>query len=176
MRGRVNAAAFYPRYRGDGQLVLDIDSHQQEAVAEWAETYKAGDVDINRVRQKRSLDANAYLWVLCDKIAERLNMGAEEVYKELVRRVGVFEDLLVYDTAKAAFQQTWATRGIGWFTAEMPSRINGATKLRAYIGSSVYDTKQMSRLIDEAVSEAKSMGIETMTPDQLGELIERWGE
>lgn len=46
--------------------------------------------------------------------------------------------------------------------------------MRAYNGSSSYDTKQMSRLIDYVVQDAKSLDIETMTDRELSLLKEGW--
>ena len=42
-------------------------------------------------------------------------------------------------------------------------------------GSHTYDTKEMSRLIDGTVEEAKELGIETMTPDQIERMKSLWG-
>ena len=44
-----------------------------------------------------------------------------------------------------------------------------------YYGSSTYDTKEMSRLIDEVVSRAAELGIETIPKNELAELEEEWG-
>lgn len=41
-------------------------------------------------------------------------------------------------------------------------------------GSHTYDTDEMSKLIDGTVYEAKELGIETMTPNQISEMKERW--
>ena len=42
-------------------------------------------------------------------------------------------------------------------------------------GSHTYNTDEMSKLIDGAVSEAKDLDIETLTPNQIREMKERWG-
>jgi hypothetical protein len=49
----------------------------------------------------------------------------------------------------------------------MPSKINGCTNVILYYGSSTYNTAQMSLLIDHLVQDAKALGIETMTPQEL---------
>ena len=46
--------------------------------------------------------------------------------------------------------------------------------VRAYYGSSQYNTKQMSRLIDMVVEGAKELGIETLTPEELARIKEEW--
>ena len=41
-------------------------------------------------------------------------------------------------------------------------------------GSHTYDTKEMSELIKGTVAEAKELGIETATPQEIKEMEERW--
>ena len=47
---------------------------------------------------------------------------------------------------------------------------------RVYKGSSEFDTKEMSIFIDGIVSEAKDLGIQTDTPDQIAKMKALWGE
>ena len=135
--------------------------------------FKAGnEYELRQVRKKRSLDANSYFWILADEIASVLNTTKEEVYMELVKRVGVFETMRFRDSkAMNRFKLQWQETGLGWLT-----RTVDADKciLQAYYGSSRYDTKEMARLIDEAVSEAKSLGIETLTPLELERMKDEW--
>jgi hypothetical protein len=69
-------------------------------------------------------------------------------------------------------KQEWRTvRELGEVT------VNGKTgmQLQCFFGSSTYNTKEMSVLIDGVVSECKELGIETMTPDELAGLKNEWG-
>ena len=96
-------------------------------------------------RQKRSLDANAY---------------------------GVYTHFIVKPQAVGMLMQEYRLcRDLGEIT------VNGKTghQIQAYFGSSQYDTKQMSRLIDGIVGECEDLGIETMTPGELAMLKEGWG-
>ena len=45
---------------------------------------------------------------------------------------------------------------------------------KIYKGSSEYDTKEMSILIDGVVSECEALGISTMTPNELEVLKNNW--
>lgn len=45
-------------------------------------------VEIKPYRKKRSLDSNAYFWVLVDKLAAKLGRGKTEIYKEYIREIG----------------------------------------------------------------------------------------
>ena len=42
-------------------------------------------------------------------------------------------------------------------------------------GSSEYDTKEMSHFVNIIVEKAKELGIDTMTPEEIRKMNERWG-
>lgn len=136
------------------------------------------EVEIKPYREKRSNDANAYMWVLCDKIAIAIGKGMtkEEVYREAVRKVGVFNILPVKKEAVPRFIQSWCRNGVGWVCDNTGrSKLQGFENIVVYYGSSTYNTKEMSRLIDYIVEEAKDYQIETLPPEQLKSLKESWG-
>ena len=126
------------------------------------------DLEVKQHRNKRSLDANGYAWVLMDKIAARMHIDKVDVYREAIKRIGgVSETVCVQDKAVDRLRQGWEQNGIGWQTDTMPSKLKGCTNVILYYGSSTYDTQQMSLLIDHIVQDAKALGIETMTPAEL---------
>ena len=132
-------------------------------------------VEVKRYREKRSLNANAYLWVLCQKIAENQKVQPDEVYRKEVREAGVSVAMSVLSHHYEKVAEAWAERGIGWFC--VPTDRNGNTTFfLAYYGSSTYDTKEISRLIESTVEDARSLGIETLTPRELSLLIDDWGK
>jgi hypothetical protein len=133
-------------------------------------------IDIAKWREKRSLDSNAYAWVLMDKIAEKTNTTKENVYKEIIKRVGVFEILPLKDVAVEKFIKNWQSKGLGWVCDNLGSspKLEGFTKIVAYYGTSTYDTKEMSRFIDEVVSEAQELNIQVETPDKIEEMKSLW--
>ena len=49
-----------------------------------------------------------------------------------------------------------------------------AQYFRFWVGSSEYDSEEMSILIDGIVSEAKELGIPTETPERISEMISLW--
>ena len=134
-------------------------------------------IDIAKWREKRSLDSNAYAWVLMDKIAEKTRTTKERIYKEIIKRVGVFEILPIKDIAVESFIKRWQSKGLGWVCDNLGSspKMKGFTKIVAYYGTSTYDTKEMSRFLDEVVSEATELGIQTETPDKIEEMKSLWG-
>jgi len=133
------------------------------------------DIEIKKHRKRRSLDANAYAWVLIDKIADALAADKATVYKTAIRSIGGVSDIVcIQEQAAESLRRAWSYNGLGWQSEAMPSKIEGCVNVVLYYGSSIYDTKQMGSLIEQIVYEAKELGIETMTPDELNNLVERW--
>lgn len=123
----------------------------------------------------RSLDANAYFWVLCDKLAEKTRISKERIYRNLIREIGGnSETVCVQNKAVDKLCRGWEHHGTGWLTDTTESKIEGCTNVILYYGSSSYDAAQMSRLIDLIVQECREQGIETMTPEELSRLKEEW--
>lgn len=133
-------------------------------------------VEISKQKKKRSLDANSYAWVLITKIADTLRTSKEELYIEMLKRYGQREKQLIsiIDNEEAIAMIYRATNNHCTVVGE--GTVNGKQfkHLAILIGSSQYDTKQMSILIEGIVSEAKEMGIETLPPDEIKALKESW--
>lgn len=131
-------------------------------------------IEAKKYYSKRSLDANAYAWVLIGKMAEKLNMKNIDVYRKEIRDVGIYEVIPIKNEAVDRFLYTWQRNGLGWVCDTFESKLKGYTNVVAYYGSSVYDNKEMSRLIDNIVQDCKGLGIETLTPTELQVLKEEW--
>lgn len=127
-------------------------------------------------KQKRSLNANSYAWTLMDKLAEKLRMAKTDIYRSYIKEIGGNNTLVcVQDKALDDLKKTWETHGIGWIAETEKSKLDGCTNVRLYYGSSVYDTTQMSRLIELIVADCKANDIETLTPEELSRMNEEWG-
>lgn len=129
-------------------------------------------ISLSKWRNKRSLDANAYMWVLLQKLAEYLKTDKDSLYLIMLRRYGRFTHIIVRPEMVEDVQKEWRASEV-----LSPVMVNGAEgiQIRCYFGSHTYDTKQMSVLIDGIVSECKECGIETATPDELKRMKEQWG-
>lgn len=128
-------------------------------------------IEIKKYREKRSLDANAYCWVLLQKMAEILKKDKDEVYVDMICKYGVFTHYIVKPSAVERTKEVWrAVRELGEVT------VNGKTgiQLQCYFGSSTYDTREMSVLIDGIVGECKEMGIQTLTPAEIEDMKRKW--
>ncbi len=96
------------------------------------------------------------------QLAARLRITPLEVYCEAIRAIGGnYYVTPIKNEAVAHYKRIWETHGIGWICEEMGhSKLDGYTNVISYYGSSEYDTRQMSRLIDLIVMECKEQGIE----------------
>lgn len=136
-----------------------------------------------KFRQKRSLDANAYYWQLITKLAEAMHISKGRMHNMILRKYGQREyiegklvTLTLPDTDKAENTALEAeTYHIGP-TSQVREGKDG-TMYRTYVmyrGSHDYDTREMSELINGLISECKEVGIETLTPAELAEMMKAW--
>jgi len=124
-------------------------------------------------KNKRSRDANAYFWELCGTLAAKIKRPPKEIYRELIKDVGGnYTVVPIRNDAVDTWIANWESRGPGWVCETIPSKLEGYTNVITYYGSSVYDTAQMSRLIELIIAECKSQGIETATPEELSLIME----
>ena len=157
-------------------LMLNIDSKE---AARFCNEMKQGEkytVEIKRHRKRRSLDANSYFWVLCGKLAAKLGLPKEEVYRSLIKDVGDnFVIVPIKNEAVDKWVENWQSKGLGWVCDIVgESKLDGYTNVISYYGSSTYDTKQMSTLISLTTEECRMQNIEVMTPQELSLLLEEW--
>jgi hypothetical protein len=175
-----NASNIGLQYNEEGlpQIILTVRGNIRQEVSELKEIISKGHelaVEIKQYRERRSLDANAYCWVLCQKLAEKIGGTKEDIYKEAIRRAGQFDFVAVADKAADQFIKAWQGKGLGWYAEASESKIEGCKKIMVYYGSSVYDSREMAHLIDYIVSECRAQGIETLPPDELARMKNEWG-
>lgn len=125
--------------------------------------------EIKEHKEKRSLNANAYLWVLVTKIADLMRTSKDEVYIEMLKRYGQGEMVSVRsDIDVTGLFKYCEERG--------QSSLNGKefTHYMVYRGSSEYDSREMAVLIDGVISECRDLDIETLPDWELERLKEDW--
>ena len=163
---------------GKPTLTLEINERNdfENLVDEMRDKDKLS-IEIKPFKARRSLDANAYAWVLIDKLAEKVNESKEAVYREYIKHIGGNSEIVcVKNNAVERLCEGWSRNGLGWQTETFPSKIEGCTNVILYYGSSVYDSAQISRLLDLIIYDCKEFGIPTETPNQIAEMKSRWGE
>lgn len=172
---RVNTTSFRWTMDAAGDW-LCIQTNKARQVIDSLKDGKAYDVEIKEHREKRSLDSNAYAWLLIDRLAEKLRIPKTEIYRRYIWEIGGNNETVCV-TAEAAdkLRSGWEHNGLGWQTDTMSSKLPGCVRVVLYYGSSTYDTAQMSRLIDLIVQDCREQGIETLSPEKLAGMMEEWG-
>ena len=131
---------------------------------------KTYDVEIKLHREKRSKDANAFLWSLLGKMAGVLKSTNDDIYLESLRRYG--QSFLVKVRSSELESAMREFKYCEPF--EQWSDPKGDTAyIKVFRGSSSYDTKEFSRLLDGVIDEAKALGIDTDS-EEVKQLMERW--
>jgi len=137
------------------------------------------DIKAVKHRKKRSLDSNAYFHVLVGKIAEKLTISKAKAKNILLCKYGQAELLpdgspLIYKT-NAPVEYMEELESIHSIPVKYGEE-NGKQVVfyKLYRGSHTYDTKEMSLLIDGTVADAKDLGIETLTPDEIRRMVAAW--
>ncbi len=135
-------------------------------------------IELKKWRKKRSLDANSYCWTLCDKIAKELCKDGtivtkEDVYKDAILQIGSFEPFIVQEKTYMNFKRIWEKQGLGFLVQEV-SKKDKCIKVNGYYGSSTYNTKEMSLLIECIVELAKTLNIETKPQSEIDSLLKEW--
>lgn len=161
------------------KISLLLDTKELEVVEQLKNENKLN-IEMKKYRKKRSLDANAYCWVLCDKIAKELSkdgtiLTKEKIYQDGILQIGTFEPMIIEEKAFENFKRIWEKQGLGFLIQEV-SKKDKCIKVHCYYGSSTYDSKEMSLLINLLVELAKSLNIETKTPAEIKSLLESWNK
>ena len=163
----------------DGRfLILDVGSRFIAGKeADKIKPDKEYTCEIKQKRQRRSRDANAYFWAMCGKLAAVLRIPREEIYRELIKEIG---DNYSIQWMQSDFEESicraWRSQGLGWLTEPTGRQKQGFSQICFYIGSSEYDTAQMSRLIDLLLEECKAQGIETLSDREKSLMLQEWGK
>jgi len=158
------------------EMFLPSASNAQH-LAMLAANCEAFDVEIKKHSEARSLTANRYLWKLLDLLSAKLRTDRIELYKECVRKVGLFDDIAILREASKDFIRHHKSKGVAWQIEELEHLHTDKYKaLRVYIGSSAYNRAEFSRLVDYVTDECKEQGIDTITENELAKLKAQIGE
>ena len=142
-------------------------------------------IKVTRYRKHRSLDANAYYWVVLSKLAEKLRVSKPYLHNLMLRRYGQVETF----SGKIAYVMLPDTDETAEKIAEMEDAHFAPTSkvvpgkdgvdYRSYKllrGSHSYDSREMSELINGLVDEAQAAGIETLTPAEIERMMAAYGK
>jgi hypothetical protein len=182
--GRISSIAI-SYATGKPLLTLECDEHPTR-LQEMIDGLRAADsltIKIGKFRKKRSLDANAYYWLLVGKLAKVLKISMPHCHNLMLRRYGTLEEfdgrpvyIIIQDTDEASSKADEAETYHIKPTAQVKEG-NDGLMYRTYLllkGSHDYDTAEMSDLIEGLVDECKNVGIETATPDEIANMLSLW--
>lgn len=158
---------------------INIPSQYKNAVQAILSGFKAGnEYEFTQYKAKRSLRANALLWKYADELAKVLRTTKEHIYKVAIYHVGRCDVLETKDTENKTkeevaeeFCKRWCMNGLGWFAYQDKIR---PEVIYMYYGSSVYNTAEMSRVIDFLQEECKRQGIETKPKEEVQAMLDEW--
>lgn len=166
----------------DGKYTLTLESPRisaEEATA--LSQLDKLDIDIKKHKEKRSLDANAYYWLLIGKIGKITGDSKNHIHNIMLDRYGELDQMPDGSLIPFCIRED-----IDYLEFPYPhlkptqKTLSKGDKLyRWYFqirGSSEYNTAEMSRLIDGVVSECKEMDIETLPEEELERMMEAYGK
>ena len=149
---------------------LILTTSDVPSIRRFAYSFKAGNYEIERKRKKRSLDANAFCWKLCTEIANVLRSDKDSIYLDMLKKYGQSDIVSVVSgvDVKPYFK---------YYDVFGKGTVNGKefTHYKVYKGSSEYDTREMSILIDGIIDEAKALDIEVISESERALLLADWG-
>ena len=167
--GRFESLMF--NYLGKGQkAVISLNEDARQAFEELKDK-DVITVKIDRYKKKRSLDANALLWLCIGRIADATRSDKLEVYKDLLKSYGQFTYIVVKKKAVEKMVKCWRVcEEVG----EISIGDEIGVQLLCYYGSSTYDTKEFSVLLDGTIQEMENLGIQRPSSKEMRLALEKW--
>lgn len=139
--------------------------------AEILQTCEKLNISAKPYRKKRSLNANDLMWKCIGEIAAALRADKWDIYLKMLKRYGKYTHICVKPKAVEAVRAQWRESEV---VGEV--KVNGqkAYQMLCYFGSSTYDTKEFSVLLDGIISEMKELGLELPMPKEMQRALELW--
>ena len=157
---------------GKPLLTLEVNERNdfEQMVAQLKDSEKLS-IEVKQFRPRRSLDSNNYAWALITEIGNVLRANKEDIYLLMLKRYGQFEIISVL--AHIPIHEY-----VKYCEEAGESTLNGKLfkHYKVYKGSSEFDSREMSIFLDGVISEAKELGIQVETPEQIARLKAMWGE
>lgn len=170
-------------------IIISVEKSERQQIIAWLEgirIYDDADYDISikKHREKRHLTQNSYYWLLLHKMLSVLGTHSRDInvlHNEQINKYGVPETdsngNLIYCLYKASID----------FLPEESIHLKPTGKTEDRNGQLYawymmmkpthdYNTKEFSDLIDGTVKDAKELGIETLSDDELARLKTVTGE
>lgn len=158
------------------KISLLLDTKEIEIVEQLKNENKLN-IELKKYREKRSLNANNYFWKLLQELCDLADIETIEEYRRRVKELGIFRRFKIEKDNINTFEKMWTAQGVAWFCEIADTEYIGDIEFKiinAYYGSSSFNTKQMSRLINDLVQDCQAYGIETKTSAEIESLLRSW--
>lgn len=168
MKGRWHGEPFHDY--ATGQWLITFETSETPTFYDQTKS-KELTIDVKQFHEGRSKDANALLWVCLGQIAQVLRADKWDIYLMMLKRYGQYAYICAKPHTIGMLKKQWReVEEVG------DIYVNGekAVQLLCYYGSSTYDTKQFSILLDGVISEMKEMGLQTPTSEEMRRSLEEW--
>lgn len=166
----------------DGGFILNFSTRLEEIPIEELNSLKMAKnglkIDVCRYREQRSVNANAYFHLLVNKIAKKLNISDDECKVKMNLEYGTIATSK--KTGKEVVIKLPSDVDITEFydyAKWIGEKEEKGLKLSYYVlykQTHTLDTKEMSKLIDGVVAEAKELGIQTLDELELKKMADEW--
>lgn len=155
------------------QYQITFSVNEESAIEQIDNIMKCDKLSIKatKYRQKRSLDANGLLWLCLGRIASNLRTDKWDVYLEMLKRYGQYTYIVVKEKVVEQVKQQWRECEV---VGEIEINGQKAIQMLCYFGSSTYNSKEFSVLLDGVISEMQEMGLETPTSSELKRVMEQY--
>lgn len=157
-------------------LLLELDSDSVPFAKQAVDRFREGyvNIEVTRWSEKRSIQANAYFHVMCDRIAEQTNSTLDDVKVMMVQRYGTLARNKDGMIAGVVVPPTTNIADFYPYYKWYGTTDNGYEQYLFFKRTHELDKKEMSRLINGVVEEAKALNIETMPPRELERMMNQW--
>ena len=129
------------------------------------------DVSMKVHREKRSKDANALLWACIGDIARETFTDKWDVYLSLLKRYGKYTYIVVKPDAAEAVKRQWRECEI---IGDIDIHGTKGVQMLCYYGSSTYDTKEMSTLLEGTLSEMDQLNLQRPASSDIRRAMDEW--
>ncbi len=153
----------------DWYIGFIVPNHLIDKIKKLTEKDCVKSVEIKQKRNKRSISANNYMWQLINQMAIKLGSTDVEIYERMLCDFGTKEYVVAVPEARPILLKAYKIVEV---VSSVKIKNKPAVQFRLIRGSSSYDTKEMSILINGVVQEAKVLGIETMNINEIKLMME----
>lgn len=156
---------------GQHNITFSINESSALAEIEHIQECERLSIEAKPYRKKRSLDANGMLWACLGEMAAVLRTDKWDLYLLMLKRYGQYTYICVKPNMVDAMKRQWREIEV---VGDIDINGKQAVQLLCYFGSSTYDSKEFSVLLDGVVSEMKEMGLQPPPSKDMQRALEQW--